>query len=890
MFVRSIRRVHHDSETDVPPDERDATIESVEYSDGFGRLLQTRTQAEDTLFGDPVFGGGVSVGRSIRYRSRHTVGHVQTARRRRPTWSSAAGRSTTTRAGSSRSTSPSSRRAGTSRAPTDAQLGQKATMFYDPRGQADPHASIPTARSSASSMASRPISPSLTNYAPRPGKPTPTTPTTTPAAPTATRPPLISDHWNTPASIVVDALGRTVDRGRAQRPGPANDWYRHALHLRHSGQSPHGHRCAGTRGFPLRYDLAKRRWRMDSIDAGRRDTVPDASGNPIEGRDSQGRAHPASLRSAAAADPALGARRCSGPVTLRQRMEYGDGGDRRPACLPTRRPRARRTCWASSHATTTKPDSPPSRPWTSRATCSTNPAASSPTRRSSPSSECAGQRLAGHAVPGRLGARPATDPRRPRRRASRDRPSIETTRKLRRAEPRQATCSSRKMWKEAARAAARLQPCRRLGKVWLDDTLYVERIAYDAKGQRALIAYGNGVMTRYAYDPQTFRLKRLRSERYTKPDAVTYRPAGAALQDYGYDYDLVGNILAHPRPHAGQRHPQQSGSGNRRRSGARATARRAAMRSIAASTTTRSTACSPPPAANATARPTEPRGRTSRAAPISPRRAPTPSATLRRDGQHAAVWSTATNRAVSHASSPWRQRTTGCDACRSADSTYDYAFDANGNMRSETTSRHFEWNHADQMKAFRTQTEGAEPSVHAHYLYDAAGQRVKKLVRKQGGQVEVTHYIDAVFEHHRWGSGAQAGENNHVHVMDDKQRIALVRLGTAHPDDQGPAVQFHLGDHLGSSNVVVDASGALVNREEFTPYGETSFGSFARKRYRFTGMERDEESGLNYHGTRYCAPWLARWTSTDPLGPKDGLNVYWLSSESPADNVRSEWD
>ena len=140
------------------------------------------------------------------------------------------------------------------------------------------------------------------------------------------------------------------------------------------------------------------------------------------------------------------------------------------------------------------------------------------------------------------------------------------------------------------------------------------------------------------------------------------------------------------------------------------------------------------------------------------------------------------------------------------DNAFDYTFDANGNMRSETTSRHFEWNHSDQMKAFRTQTEGAEPSVHAHYLYDAAGQRVKKLVRKQGGQVEVTHYIDGVFEHHRWGGQSQAGENNHVHVMDDTQRIALVRLGAAHPDDRGPAVQFHLGDHLGSSNVVVDSS------------------------------------------------------------------------------------
>ena len=83
-----------------------------------------------------------------------------------------------------------------------------------------------------------------------------------------------------------------------------------------------------------------------------------------------------------------------------------------------------------------------------------------------------------------------------------------------------------------------------------------------------------------------------------------------------------------------------------------------------------------------------------------------------------------------------------------------------------------------------------------------------------------------------------------------------MRVGDARPDDRGPAVQFHLGDHLGSSNVVVDGTGALVNREEYTPYGETSFGSFARKRYRSPAKERDEESGLSYHGARYYAPWL----------------------------------
>src|SRR5205085_6630521 len=59
ICVRTLRQVHHDTETDVPLPERDETIESVEYSDGFGRLLQTRTQGEDIRFGDPIFGGQV---------------------------------------------------------------------------------------------------------------------------------------------------------------------------------------------------------------------------------------------------------------------------------------------------------------------------------------------------------------------------------------------------------------------------------------------------------------------------------------------------------------------------------------------------------------------------------------------------------------------------------------------------------------------------------------------------------------------------------------------------------------------------------------------------------------------------------------------------------------
>src|SRR5262249_36180803 len=158
------------------------------------------------------------------------------------------------------------------------------------------------------------------------------------------------------------------------------------------------------------------------------------------------------------------------------------------------------------------------------------------------------------------------------------------------------------------------------------------------------------------------------------------------------------------------------------------------------------------------------------------------------------------------------------------------------------------WDYSDRMRVYRTQAGNAEPSVHAHYLYDASGQRVKKVVRKQGGRVEVTVYIDGRFEYQSITQGEVTRKNNTLHLMDNQSRIAMVRMGPAFPSDITPPVKYYLADHLGSGSVVTDDGGVLINREEYTPYGETSFGSFARKRYRFTGKERDEESSFYYHG------------------------------------------
>jgi hypothetical protein len=87
-------------------------------------------------------------------------------------------------------------------------------------------------------------------------------------------------------------------------------------------------------------------------------------------------------------------------------------------------------------------------------------------------------------------------------------------------------------------------------------TSFVTNIDYDAKGQRTRVDYGNGVTTIYAYDPLTFRLTHLqtfRSAEQVQNLDDTYDPRGAVprpddesaqamLQDLGYTYDPVGNI------------------------------------------------------------------------------------------------------------------------------------------------------------------------------------------------------------------------------------------------------------------------------------------------------------------------------------------------------------
>ena len=157
----------------------------------------------------------------------------------------------------------------------------------------------------------------------------------------------------------------------------------------------------------------------------------------------------------------------------------------------------------------------------------------------------------------------------------------------------------------------------------------------------------------------------------------------------------------------------------------------------------------------------------------------------------------------------------------------------------------------------------------------AAGQtstRMKELIYLGGFEI---------FREYQNDGDTVKLERATLHIMDDQQRIALVET-RIQGNDGSPAqlIRYQFGNHLGSVSLELDDQAQIISYEEYTPYGSTSYQArrsqieVKRKQYRYTGMERDEESGLSYHSARYYLPWLGRWASADPEGLSGGDDLY----------------
>ncbi|MBE8989895.1 SpvB/TcaC N-terminal domain-containing protein [Nostoc sp. LEGE 12450] len=413
----------------------------------------------------------------------------------------------------------------------------------------------------------------------------------------------------------------------------------------------------------------------------------------------------------------------------------------------------------------------------------------------------------------------------------------------------------------------------------------VINIDHDAKGQRTLIEYGNGAKTEYTYDEKTFRLTHLKTTR-----------GGAVLQDLFYTYDPVGNITrirdnaqqaiffkgqfvppycdytydpiyrlieASGREHIGQAGQPEAKWDDEFRVNLPHPSNGQAMRNY------------------------------------------TEQYVYDAVGNFEKLIHQAANgnwtRAYAYNEAsliePGKQ-SNRLSSTKVGAKTEPYTYDAHGNMTSMPHLTLMQWDYKDELSATSRLAVNDTPPPNTvpettFYVYNASGERVRKVTERQNGTRKHERIYLSGFELYRTfrsnGNDIKL-EREMLHIMDDKQRIALVETKTiTNPDDESPTqlIRFQLGNHLGSASLEVDDKANVISYEEYYPYGSTSYQAVdksikaAAKRYRYTGKERDEETGFSYHSARYCALWLGRWTSCDPIGISGGMNVYLYSGNNP---------
>jgi RHS repeat-associated protein len=218
--------------------------------------------------------------------------------------------------------------------------------------------------------------------------------------------------------------------------------------------------------------------------------------------------------------------------------------------------------------------------------------------------------------------------------------------------------------------------------------------------------------------------------------------------------------------------------------------------------------------------------------------------------------------------------------------TATYSYDAHGNMTRMPHLPALAWDEQDRMRSTTRQVVSSGTPVTTFYVYDGDGQRISKATDGQAaaGQTAARQsqriYLGAVEIYREFAADGTTVtlQRETLHVLDGARRVAMVETRTAGTDaGLAQLIRYQFTNHLESAALELDDQGQIISYEEYFPYGSTSYQAVRNqtdtpKRYRFTGKERDAENDLYYHGARYYAPWLGRWISCDPviLQPREG--------------------
>ena len=172
-------------------------------------------------------------------------------------------------------------------------------------------------------------------------------------------------------------------------------------------------------------------------------------------------------------------------------------------------------------------------------------------------------------------------------------------------------------------------------------------------------------------------------------------------------------------------------------------------------------------------------------------------------------------------------------------------------MTSDGT-RCFEYDDANQLKKVKS---CANNQTIAEYLYDHSG---KRLVKKEYENGTLKHTIYSPTDEYETKKLPNGTTENITYFKVNDEVVAK-----KNPD--GSYTYFH-NDHLGSSSVLTNQSGQVVEKTSYEPYGEVKTGG-TNSKWGYTGQEKDLETGLNYYDARYYDPHIHRFTQPDTLLP-----------------------
>jgi RHS repeat-associated protein len=180
--------------------------------------------------------------------------------------------------------------------------------------------------------------------------------------------------------------------------------------------------------------------------------------------------------------------------------------------------------------------------------------------------------------------------------------------------------------------------------------------------------------------------------------------------------------------------------------------------------------------------------------------------------------------------------------------------------------REYEWDERDRM------ITSWDDNYRVAYTYSEDGERRgKHSTGVSGGGESETLYFSKLWTWRYDGlSGDRLGRNSrHIYLGETRLVTKVSRDDGSFTDEEWEKQYWYHGDHLESAQAVTNVRGEEYERIEYTPYGEiwidnASAASNLDIPYRFTGKERDTETGLYYYGARYPDSKTGRWLSTDP--------------------------